>query len=211
MDKIKYFRNMPVRAKIENIKMRLGYKKDITILDRVHREELEKGIEKGFALCQPSGAFGRFRIEEHFPDYIVLESGQALKSKSLAQLLKDSNEVVLMASTVGKRIVETIISEIEEGDASLAVILDSVASQTADAGLAWIVRYINQQLAREGKILTKHRYSPGYGDLHLFNQKILFDLLKLEQLELALTEKYMLVPEKSVIAIAGVERIEKYE
>ncbi|NLY42793.1 MAG: methionine synthase [Clostridiaceae bacterium] len=211
MDKVKYFINMPVRASIEMIKMRLGYKKGTTVLDNIQREELEKGIEKGFALCQPRGAFGRFIIKEHQTDFIMLENGQVLKSNSLARLLENSDEVVLMASTVGKQIVDRIVYEINEGDASLGVILDSVASQTADAGLTWIVRYINQHLYREGKRLTKHRYSPGYGDLPLENQKILFDLLKLEKLQLALTESYMLVPEKSVIAIAGIERIDKCE
>lgn len=52
------------------------------------------------------------------------------------------------------------------------------------------------------------RYSPGYGDLPLTNQKIIFDILNLERLGLRITERFMLVPEKSVIAIAGVEGIE---
>jgi hypothetical protein len=85
------------------------------------------------------------------------------------------------------------------------LILDSVASQTADAALDWIVQMLNKIFAREGKKLTKHRYSPGFGDLPLSYQKEIFEALKLYKLNMSITEKFMLVPEKSVIAIAGVE------
>jgi len=62
-------------------------------------------------------------------------------------------------------------------------------------------------IRREGKKLTKMRYSPGYGDLPLSNQKLIYDVLNLERLGISITERFMLVPEKSVIAIAGVEGV----
>jgi len=60
-------------------------------------------------------------------------------------------------------------------------------------------------LLREGRCLTRRRYSPGYGDLALSNQKIIYDALGLEKLGLTLTERFLLIPEKSVLAIAGIE------
>lgn len=71
-----------------------------------------------------------------------------------------------------------------------------------------MVEFINKEIRREGKKLTQKRYSPGYGDLLLTNQKIIYDILNLKKLRIELTESYMLVPEKSVIAIAGIEGIE---
>ncbi|MBR4376039.1 MAG: methionine synthase, partial [Spirochaetia bacterium] len=47
-------------------------------------------------------------------------------------------------------------------------------------------------------------FSPGYGDFDLKNQRIFYSLLHLEQFGIHLTESYMLVPEKSVIAMTGV-------
>ena len=83
--------------------------------------------------------------------------------------------------------------------------------ETADAGLDWLMDFINKMLRKEGKKLTEQRFSPGYGDLPLANQRLIYDLLKLERLGLKLTEKCMLIPEKSVLAIAGVEGVEIYE
>ena len=58
---------------------------------------------------------------------------------------------------------------------------------------------------KEGRITASKRYSPGYGDSDLTNQKIIYNILKLEKLDLALTKKFMLVPEKFVTAVAGIK------
>ena len=52
--------------------------------------------------------------------------------------------------------------------------------------------------------MSKKRFSPGYGDFDLANQRIFYSLLHLEQFDIRLTESCMLVPEKSVIAMTGV-------
>lgn len=209
--KIQYFEHIPAIPKKEMILVRLGYKKNVTILDDAQQKKLEKGIRQGLSLCDSKGAYGRFRIVGHGYNSIHLENNIILESKSLLEFLAYSDEVILMASTVGKDIIERIFTEINSGDAATGVILDSVASQTADAGLNWMVDFLNKILKKEGKKLTKRRYSPGYGDLGMSNQKVIYDILCLERLGLEITEKYMLVPEKSVIAIAGIERIEVNE
>ena len=113
-----------------------------------------------------------------------------------------------MASTVGRDIVERISSEVTSGNAALGVILDSTASQTADSVLDWIMDFINKTIRLEGKRLTKHRYSPGYGDLPLQNQSIIYEAVSMDKLGVTLTPTYIMDPEKSVLAIAGIERIE---
>ncbi len=93
------------------------------------------------------------------------------------------------------------------GGGAKAIVLDSTASQIADATAAWVMEFVQKQLRREGKTTTKTRYSPGYGDLSLAHQSIFFELLHLEQLGMKLTESFMMMPEKSVTAICGVETI----
>jgi cobalamin-dependent methionine synthase I len=78
-----------------------------------------------------------------------------------------------------------------------------VASETADAGLDWIQAFLNSQMAKQGRKLTT-RYSPGYGDLDLSAQKVIYDALKLEKIGISITDRYLLIPEKSVLAIAGI-------
>jgi cobalamin-dependent methionine synthase I len=118
-------------------------------------------------------------------------------------LLEKSREAVLMAATAGKTAMAARDSEIKAGNGSAALIIDAVASETADAGLDWIQEFLNGQLARQGRKLT-NRYSPGYGDLDLSAQKIIYDALDLEKIGISITDRFILAPEKSVLAIAGI-------
>lgn len=208
---IHYIGSIPSVPKREMILLRLGYKKNTTTLSEEQEKFLESGIRSALSLCRLSGVYGRFAIVERSESHIKLENGKKFESASLAKLLSNSDEVMLMASTAGKTIVDRIRSEVITGNAALGVIMDSTASQAADAALGWLMEFINKTIRREGCKLTKHRYSPGYGDLLLINQKIIYDMLELSKYGVELTEKYMLVPEKSVLAIAGIERIEAYE
>jgi hypothetical protein len=186
---------------------RLGYRKTTTVFSEEYKQKLNKIIQDGILMCNTKGIFGRYSIIEKSDKHIMLENELVFESAGLAKLLSNSTEVVLMASTVGSDITDRIHSEVKSGDASFGVILDAVASETADAALDWMVDFINKLIRREGKSLTQMRFSPGYGDLPLLNQKKIYDTLDLEEIGIGITERYMLIPEKSVIAIAGIEGI----
>lgn len=206
--KIKYFENIPALPRKERILSRLGYRDGVTVLNTGDMLLIEECIEQGSCLCKPAGAYLNIPISSSDASSIVLDNGITFKSQSLSKLMENSHSVILMAATVGKEVTERVLNEVEKGNAAEGLILDSVASQTADAALDWIVQLLNKMLVREGKKLTRHRYSPGFGDLPLSYQQDIFNALQLEKLNMTLTEKFMLVPEKSVIAIAGVEEKE---
>ena len=203
--KIKYIEYVPAVPKVEMILGRIGFKRDVTVLDERYSEMIDNGLKLGKALCNVRAAYGRFQIMENNTSHVRLDNGIIFESESLSKLLLQSREVILMSSTAGRDITDRIEYEMKRGDAALGVILDSVASQTADAGLNWLTDFLNKMLSREGRKLTKHRYSPGYGDLPLAYQKPVFDVLGLKKLDMDITTSFMLVPEKSVIAIAGIE------
>lgn len=203
--RVRYFDHIPEAPKREMILSRLGYRKGATVLKDADKSLIEEGIRLGSFLCKPAGAYLSLPLASKDNRLVLLENGMSFQSMSLSKLLENSRSVVLMAATVGKEVTERVFNEVEKGNAAFGLILDSVASQTADACLDRIARLLGGILAREGKKLTRHRYSPGFGDLPLLYQKEIFEVLQLERLNMAITEKFMLIPEKSVIAIAGVE------
>ncbi|MFA5073610.1 MAG: methionine synthase [Nitrospirota bacterium] len=207
MSSVTYIEHLPAVPKRRRILNRLGYQEQMTVLDNEQARFLDQGIKQGLLLCQVQGVFGRFKISKRSPETVELDSGLIFKSRQLARMLVSSDEMVLMASTAGKEVTNRISFEIAQGNPALGVIFDAVASQAADAGLDSISKMLNTLLAKEGKRLLRRRFSPGYGDLSLCYQRILFDLLKLEKLELNLTETFMIVPEKSVLAITGIQGI----
>lgn len=203
MNKPIYLEDIKAEAPRSNILIRMGYRKGITKLSAEDEKGVDEGIKKGRALCRLKGAYLTLKIAAAVPGEIHLENGITLKSEGLAKLLNGCREAVLMASTAGKEVVLARDKEITAGDAAYGLILDATASETADAGLDWIQEFLNGQLARQGRKLT-NRFSPGYGDLPLAAQKPIYDALGLDKLGITITERFLLEPEKSVIAVAGI-------
>jgi len=202
---IEYFNPITLPTPKERIYSRLGFAKGITKLDDKQRNEVEDYIEQALEIVQLKGAGAILPIKEIEASRIVFAEGLSFDSEALAQFLADSKEVLLMAATAGSKIVEVISEDSAGKDITAAVVFDAVASEMADGALSWIINYFNRQLSRESKQLTPKRFSAGYGDFSLENQKIIYDVLKLEQLGISLSDKYLLIPEKSVTAVAGVK------
>jgi hypothetical protein len=203
--KITYFDNIPALPEIKSIMSRLGYRSRLTALAAKDQLFIDETINLGMALCRNQGATGRFAIINRSTGSVTLPGGNSLESLQLAKLLGRSDEVLLMAGTAGSEITARINREMEQENAAMAVILDAVASCSADVVLDWLMETFNKMLRKEGRTLTRFRFSPGFGDLSLNNQAVIFRLLGLERLNLRLTDSMMLVPEKSVLAIAGIE------
>ncbi len=128
-----------------------------------------------------------------------------IESKQLAKLLSKSTEAYLMCASIPKREVDKINAALTLGEGLKAVVYDAYASEFVDGALDVIMANKNAALKRMGQHLTKHRFSAGYGDLDIKYQKVFYDLLQMNTLDVELSEKYLLSPEKSVIAVAGVE------
>lgn len=201
---VQYFDNVQAHAPLQNILIRMGYQKGHTIIDAKHQALLNKGIETGKALCTLKTAYVRSGIKGKHNNLTILDNGIKITSGQVEKLLENSFEVVIMAATVGQAVVDERDKQIKSGDAALGVILDAVASETADAGLDWLQDFINKSLGREQRKLSR-RFSAGYGDLDLSAQNLFYDALDLSKIGVAITDRFILLPEKSVIAIAGVE------
>jgi hypothetical protein len=208
MDKTTYFNSIPVIPERRSIMSRLGHSRLSTALRMKDQKFIDEMSGLGLALCRNQGAAGRFSIKSRTIEGVVLTDGTWLESRKLNRMLQKSDEILLMAGTAGSEITGRISLEMDRGNAAAAVVLDAVASVSADMILDWIMDMFNKMLAREARRLTRRRYSPGFGDLHLSSQAAIFRLLDLSSLKLSLNDSMMLSPEKSVLAVAGIERLE---
>jgi len=207
MESIKVLQGIRPSYNRNLILSRLGYKRGTTGLDEDFRKLLDDTIQKAESLCPLVLAYRMVGIEACAENSVKLEEGTVLSGKGLSMLLSQSQQAVLMASTAGPRIMEEIRNLMDNGRTSEAVILDAAASEIADAGLDFLMDYIGTFLRRRGKALTRHRFSPGYGDVGIEQQAHLARLLEIDRLGVTLTETYMLIPEKSVLAVAGIIEI----
>ena len=112
-----------------------------------------------------------------------------------------------MVGLRGRAVYDFIKGNSAGGDVTAAVVYDAVASETVDAALGWMTDFYRNMLRRESLTVTKNRFSCGYGDFKLENQKAIYDLLQLNRFGVEITPGFILVPEKSVTAIAGIKPI----
>ena len=109
-----------------------------------------------------------------------------------------------MGATAGSAIMEAIVDKTKNDNLSAAVVYDATASEMADAALDWLMAYCNSQLRREGKKLLPRRFSAGYADFKLENQKSIYNLLEMQKIGVAISSNFILRPEKTVTAITGI-------
>lgn len=188
---------MPVKPDAKDVLVRLG----------IYRQDSELAIKAQEALdgLRPDGLC--VLSEADADGGKVYIDGTEIKSEKFARYMEGCRRALVMVSTLGNKVTDRIAFELANGMAEHAVMLDAAASIAADEGLDFMTRAEAAALSKKQLVPLKRRFSPGYGDLDISYQKVLFDMLGAESLGLELTEAFMLKPEKSVIAVCGVRNL----
>ena len=220
---VRYIPGIKIRFDYNTVFARLGYKKSSTQVSGDFRNEIAAWIDEAAAAVKLEAAVikcgitvdsenSRIRI---FPENGPDNDGQAdnrrtngsseieIESKSLCKFLAGHSRILLMGITGGSAVME-LIDSCQKNNMTKAVVLDAAAGEMVDNGLDFIISLVNRELARESGRLLSKRFSPGYGDLSLIAQREFYHLLEMEKLGVTLTESFMLVPQKSVIALTGI-------
>ncbi len=203
-----FFEHIILEVPRTRIYRRLGYRRGVTEITDKRAAEVEKYISEALNLIRLRGTGRRLPLQDKNEAQIVLGGGtgdEVLQSRRLSRFFGECQEAVLMGATAGHEIMAAIAEDTDGGHLTRGVVLDATASEMVDAALDWIMSYFARVLRRERKALTEKRFSAGYGDFQLENQQTMFRLLELERIEVQITETFLLVPEKSVTALAGVK------
>ncbi len=202
---LKNFENIPVELPMLSILKRMGYNRHLTGISPEHAKKINYYIEECYKICAPAGRYDRIGILSNDGVEVRLESGDCITSVSVAKLLERSSEVVILGARISSEVLKSIDEFVLEKNGVAALIYDAVASEVVDDCLGWMIKRLGTDLSRLGLRPTSRRFSAGYGDFPLENQAIFYRLLRLSELGVELTEKYIFVPEKTVTAICGLE------
>lgn len=126
-----------------------------------------------------------------------------LESRDLYDLLKNCNKCIVMAATLGIEI-EREIRKYSYQNLTKGIIIDACATTAIEEICDLIQSEIKIKLLKDGKYITQ-RYSPGYGDLSIFKNIDIINLLDAsKEIGLTITQNGIMIPRKSVIAIIGI-------
>lgn len=161
-------------------------------------------------LFQPMYQYAIFPIRsiDQEEQTVTLESMHVFHGEGVVETLRYSTQAAIFLVTLGHPIIEEI-ERLNRVDVSKGFFLD-VISSVAVENLAEQVHLEIAHLILGQGLYVGHRYSPGFCDWDLTQQRVMFSLLDSSVLSVQLTDHCMMIPRKSVSAIfgAGRERVE---
>ena len=142
-----------------------------------------------------------WRLFPLLPDGSLRGTAFLPEGHAVRELLTPCSSVILMAVTLGAE-VEALIRLWQHRDMAQAAILDAMASAAVENVCDNFCADLQEAFAP--RFLTG-RFSPGYGDFPLEQQRDLCGLLDVSRrIGVSLTESGLMLPQKSVTAVIGV-------
>lgn len=152
---------------------------------------------------QPKACYGRFPVEVKGDGRILLPYGEVV-SHDLTRNLSGCQEIFLFAATIGVEY-DRLLRRTRIASMTKAAVLQAVGA----AAVEGLCNQFNDDLrkdAKAGGYKAHPRYSPGYGDYVLENQKGIFGVLQPSRyIGVSLMDTLIMAPEKSVTAVVGLE------
>ena len=151
---------------------------------------------------------GIYKIYDYDCKNNIINSAPPFKifGNSIIKHLAGCEKVACIAVTVGENIENEVTKKFAAGNYVSSVLLDAAATAAVEQAADELEKAINRVVAKES-LKMRWRFSPGYGDWQLENQKKFFYVTGAPEIGMSLTESLMLVPRKSVTAIIGLEKI----
>lgn len=195
--------NIDVKVPRDEVLRMLKHNKSTTMLDQRTSGLIDSLIEEGKKLADSKAIYRKFWVKGSTEHAIVLQGANFdLLGASTVHHLWNTEGVTLFVVTIGPELDRRIQEFTREGNMSSAAILDTVGSVAVESVVDYVNELVNTK-ARESGYKTTKRFSPGYGDWQLKEQKGLLNLLKASQIGVTLSSGYQMQPQKSVSGVIG--------
>lgn len=176
-----------------------------------HRGEVTDEVNRMIDVCLPysseksvpKSAFVIKKINM-LPSGVCID-GTELKSTALKKNLDGCEEAIIFASTIGAETDRFISAQFAISPAN-AIIADAIATATVEHYCDMLFKELGLCFEKE-ELFLRPRFSPGYGDLTLDNQKFFIEQTDAsKRCGIYLTRSMMLTPAKSITGITGLSK-----
>ena len=132
--------------------------------------------------------------------------GQLLKtSRKICRLMEGADQMAVFVCTAGQGFSEYAKRYQQEGEYLKSYLADALGSVVAERSMDFVQAQLEQSARQEGLAIT-NRYSPGYCNWPVDDQRKLFSLLPSGVCGISLTASCLMTPIKSVSGIIGIGR-----
>lgn len=135
--------------------------------------------------------------------FLTIENTDLNIGRQISGYIKESSQVAMFLCTAGEDFTRMTNQLNEQGDIMEAYILDAIGSLTVEKAMDKIQDSLKISV-QEKRYKISNRYSPGYCNWPLSDQKSLFELIGENPTGIELSESCLMIPRKSVIGIIGI-------
>jgi hypothetical protein len=180
---------------------RIGYENNTRPLPRIvslvddYINNSRDMVAESYTICLKN-------IESVDTDKIVIEGNVVFKSRVLAKLLAKCEEIAVFGLTIGSYLEDMVSHLTKNGLMLQATVLDAVGSGAAEQLAVWISEEVSRDAGDRGLVASR-RFSPGYCDWDVSQQREIFNLLD-DTAGISLSDSYQMTPRKSITGIIGI-------
>jgi hypothetical protein len=190
----------------QQVLQHIGYGADCEPTARIE-SLVNEYVDNTCHLIEPAYSYVIRDIKSVRGSRVVLEDSVTFKSGVVAQLAKQCGKVALFIVTIGSRL-EDMVRHLSEGGLMLqASVLDTIGSGVTETVADFVQGKIGE-IARADGLYISRRFSPGYCDWDVSQQKMVFRAMNGNHAGVRLTEGYLMLPQKSISGIVGIGPIE---
>jgi hypothetical protein len=180
----------------------IGYRGDCTPPARTI-SLVEEYLGNFHNLVEPSYSYVIRDVEWVNGPISFIRNDIIFKSQVIAQLLEQCQKVVVFAVTIGNHLEEMVNRLAEDRLILQATVLDAIGSSAVEK-LAEFVETSIRDVADAQGFSTSQRFSPGYCDWNIGQQRMLFWALNGDTADIRLTKTCLMIPQKSISGIIGI-------
>lgn len=206
-NELQYFKNIKVKASLPEVLHVFQYAEGI-MPSRSVLKEIRQILKSQKEFLEPRAVLLLTDAACASHGGNIQVNGAHFKSKKLSRLMKGASSAILFVATAGENVSRLSQTAMKNNDYFSGIVYDTIGSLAAEK-CAQAVQNMADKYAERACVRASMRFSPGYGDWNLSEQKKVFQLLKPEKIGVRLTERFMMTPEKSVSAVIGIGNVMK--
>ena len=164
---------------------------------------IDEYVENAYYLIEPSYSGVIRDIKQVWGSSVFIDGSIVFESQVIARLLEQCHKVAVFLVTIGNHLEETAHQLAEDGLILQATVLDAIGSVAVESVANFVQGKIGEIVNDQGLVISQ-RFSPGYCDWDVVQQKIVFQAVNGDSMGVRLTEECLMIPRKSISGIIGI-------
>ena len=180
----------------------VGYDDDYKLSARIS-SLIDDYAEHAHHLINPAYSYIIKDVEWARGSIAFVKNSIIFKSQVITGLLEQCHTVAVFLVTIGEYLEETAHQLAKDRLILQATVLDAIGSDAVEKLADFVQDRIKEAANAEG-LVTSQRFSPGYCDRNIGQQRMVFWALNGNTLGIHLTGECLMLPQKSISGIIGI-------